>query len=261
MKLKSFIIFSIVLFLLTGCNNQRQSETEAKGELSATMRNNITLFFGHKSVGNNILSGVKSLTQSMENPIQIIESSTVTAQDGFYHVMIGENLKPITKIDGFASHIRNGWGDNADIAFLKLCYADINTDSDVNEVFNYYVKIMDSLQDAYPQLKLVHITVPLESIEKNWLKNIIKTMLGRSTQMTSNKVREQFNSLMRSKYQESSYFFDIAYYESLSPSGSVNTKKGVPYMDTTYTNDGGHLNEEGQIHIASALLNYICEIQ
>jgi lysophospholipase L1-like esterase len=52
--------------------------------------------------------------------------------------------------------------------------------------------------------------------------------------------------------------FDVALVESVSPSGSrcyaVKEKAKIYFMDSQYTYDGGHLNEEGRKRVAKQLL-------
>src|SRR5919197_5322730 len=83
------------------------------------------IYFGHQSVGNNILDGMRDVMQ--DNPqiaLNITEYKTMTDLKSpvFAHSMVGKNFDPKSKIDAFSSNLRTVVGDTADIAFLKLCF-------------------------------------------------------------------------------------------------------------------------------------------
>ena len=77
------------------------------------------IYFGHQSVGFNIMDGIRDLMK--ENPqikLNIVEGHdpAMFNQPVFAHSRVGENTKPITKITEFQQFIENGIGAKADIA-------------------------------------------------------------------------------------------------------------------------------------------------
>ena len=99
------------------------------------------IFFGHQSVGFNIIGGMKSLLK--EN--QQIKINIVQAKDpseaqtpGFVHFWVGENTDPKSKIDAFLAYMEKGNGNRPDIAFFKFCFVDFSAASDIPKVFSDY---------------------------------------------------------------------------------------------------------------------------
>ena len=124
------------------------------------------IYFGHQSVGYNILDGINGvLRENNLNVLSIRESKDANdfGTATFLYSRIGINEKPLLKIDGFAQNIENGIGGNAAFAFFKLCFVDIDGTSDVGALFEQYRSMMASLRDRYPNKTFIHVTVPLVS--------------------------------------------------------------------------------------------------
>jgi hypothetical protein len=140
-------------------------------------------------------------------------------------------------------------GDVVDIAFMKLCYIDINNDTDVRELFEYYLKSLDSLQTKYPDLKIIHFTVPL-TIKSKGIKGLAKVILKRDDNINRNK----FNELMKNQFDQNE-LFDIAGIESTFPDGSsYRYVNGIPGLIPEYSSDGRHLNQDGKVLVARELV-------
>ena len=78
------------------------------------------IYFGHQSVGNNIMDGVKDLmTEYPQINLKIVETSDQAdfKLGIFAHSKVGKNMDPISKISGFESYMKNGLGGRADKAF------------------------------------------------------------------------------------------------------------------------------------------------
>lgn len=81
------------------------------------------IYFGHQSVGFNIIDGIKDVMK--KNPqikLNIVETSDPSEFNTplFAHSRVGKNTDPKSKIDAFASFVEKGIGDNANIAFILL---------------------------------------------------------------------------------------------------------------------------------------------
>ena len=112
----------------------------------------VRLFFGHMSVGENILSGIsalyaaKGLTQPrvvqfpVEGPL-----SQVLASGAVAHAQIGQNGDPLGKLRNFDALLRSGLADQVDVAVLKFCYVDFTKSTDVDQLFREYRKTLDAL--------------------------------------------------------------------------------------------------------------------
>jgi lysophospholipase L1-like esterase len=82
--------------------------------------------------------------------------------------------------------------------------------------------------------------------------------------MLENKKRQEFNERLRARYNANNQLFDIAEIESTLPDGSREKfiLDGEEYYSlySEYTNDGGHLNKEGQLRVAQAFLYFLGEL-
>ena len=225
------------------------------------------IYFGHQSVGYNIIEGIKEVM--MENPhIKLNIAETMKPVDltmpVFSHSPVGQNMDPKSKCDVFTAFINAGLGERVDIAFFKFCYIDIVSNTDINRIFEYYKDTMSSLRAKYPRLIFIHTTSPLTTPQigpRAWIKRLIGRPLGG---YDDNIKREQFNVLIRKEYEGKEPIFDLAMIESTALDGvrSVFEKEGkrYPCMVQAYTTDGGHLNELGRKKVAEQLLIILTQL-
>jgi hypothetical protein len=169
------------------------------------------IFFGHQSVGTNILDGVNEILADNEK-LKLIESRNLEDFSGpcIYHCKIGANQDPISKINDFVTLIHSSFGNNVDLACFKFCYTDIQELTDVEHLFETYRNEMDPLTQKYQNTTFLHITVPLRTAEYG-LTRIVKNLLGRnSIAVIKNLKRQIFNELMIREYNDTGYLFDLA---------------------------------------------------
>lgn len=222
---------------------------------------NRKIFFGHQSVGYNIIDGIREIIK--ENPkikltLEENYDPAIFKPSVISHARIGYNEDPKSKLDMFSYIVRSGGALMADIMFFKFCYIDFDQSTDVKALFSDYEYTYNQLKTNYPQTTFIHMTAPLTSIQdgpKAWIKKI----LGRPIAgVLENANRHAFNELLRQTYSSKEPFFDIAAIESTFPDGNRATfeYKGTTYytLVQAYTNDGGHLNEVGRKIMASKLL-------
>ena len=244
---------------------------------------NKTIYFGHHSVGANIIDGIKDLmAEHPKMKLNIVETdnSSEFERPLFAHSRVGKNRDTKSKIDGFVSVMDKGLGTKADIAFFKFCYVDFTTQTNVNKVFAEYKTSMSILNNKYPDVQFVHFTAPLESTSishnlKIWLKNFLgaswkwkkwwlKKFWGFILNQKDNITRNDFNELIREEYEGKELIFDLAKIESTYPDGRVEVftenKKTYFSLLPLYTDDGGHLNERGRKKVAEQLLILLANI-
>ncbi|MBT3275384.1 MAG: hypothetical protein HN368_19670 [Spirochaetales bacterium] len=226
-----------------------------------------TIFFGHQSVGFNIIDGIERVLKN-DGRISIPIMESTNAKDFsppvFLHFRAGVNTKPESKIKAFENAIKSGIGDLIDIAFLKFCYIDFDLSTNVGALFSTYQKTIASLQTNYPDIEFIHFTAPLTTIQKG-PKAWVKKILGRAPYGVQENIKKQeYNELLRKTYSGKEPIFDIAKIESTTPNGSRITKEnnGEIYyaLNPDITNDGGHLNETGSALVAAELLKMLSEI-
>jgi hypothetical protein len=218
------------------------------------------VYFGHQSVGNNILDGVPAVftANGVEAPPIEQRRDASEGSGGFIaHSLIGENTKPLQKIQDFAAVLRGGMGRHVDVAVMKLCYVDIAPDTEVDALFNAYRDTIAGLEKDFPDVTFVKATVPLTTRPGRvaGLKLLLKGDEGYGA--AANAVRERLNELIRKEYLGGE-LFDVAAVESTAPDGSrVSGHDGDrPYfaLFDGYAADPGHLNADGARRAATAWL-------
>jgi hypothetical protein len=224
------------------------------------------IFLGHQSVGNNIVQGIRDLMSADPRlKIKIVKSADPESipAPAFAEFEVGRNGDPQSKNKAFAAILDKGMGAQGGIAMFKYCYVDIDSSTDVPKMFEDYRAEISALKARYPALKIVHITVPLTTVEpatKAW----IKSMLGRTTTQDVNVKRNEFNKLLRKTYSGVDPIFDLAEVESTQSDGSRSyfTRDGekIYTLAPEFTTDGGHLNEAGRQGAAEALLQVLAKL-
>lgn len=223
------------------------------------------IYFGHQSVGNNLLDGVRQLAARTGVPLRLAESSSASGVPPatFGHTPVARNGDPLLKLQSFEQAMGQQPA-GLDIALVKFCYVDIGADTDAKALFARYRASMDNLKAKHPGTTFVHVTAPL-TIAQDGLKAFLKNLIGRIPYgVIENQRREEYNALLRQTYQGHEPIFDLARAESTAPDGAAVTVawKGSasPAMTPAYTDDGGHLNAAGKLHAARELISVLASI-
>jgi len=223
------------------------------------------LFFAHKSVGDNIIAGLKSLADQTGIRLSIRELNNESAIDSalFAHSQNGENGNPVSKVDAFEESIKSFGTLSPQIAFMKFCYVDFKPDSDATALLSYYKAAIERLRKERPDITFVHLTAPLSTRSDSW-KNRIKRLLGIQTwDDGSNIKRAKFNAALFQAFPDD-HIFDIARIESTYPDGSreyfVINNKTYFSMVPAYALDDGHLNDSGQRLLAEEMVLFLAGV-
>ena len=259
----------ISLFALSACNGGHMQEKKGSfpsiKDAPASLWKKLAqkkIYFGHRSVGNNIIDGIKDVMKEYnEIRLDIVETTDPSDLGSalFAHSKVGKNGDPNSKIDAFARLMEQTIGGKADIAFFKFCFADIKAKMDIYKVFADYKSTMLLLKNKYPKTTFVHFTVPLVTTKatwKTWIKKLIKKEF--IWEYDHNVARNKYNELVRKEYDGNEPVFDLAKIESAYSDGkrSSFTRTGKTYFSLApnYSHDGGHLNEVGRKIVAEQLL-------
>ena len=225
-----------------------------------------TIFFGHQSVGWNIIQGIEeTLKEQPGVPLTLTQAESLEGLPGpaFFHSEIGQNGDPLSKLQAFERLVRAGIGTRVDVAFFKFCYVDFDQNTDVPQLFAAYQQTMAALSRDYPQTTFVYVTTPLTTADQG-VKAVLKSLLGRNEVALANLKRQQFNELLRREYAGTGALFDLATSEATDPVGKVCTvtvaSQSVPCLVVAYTDDGGHLNEQGRQVVATQLLKFLARL-
>jgi len=268
------LLFFPVIFILSSCNevpmdSQNNSFKLAEKEINSSVMDvaNMRIFFGHQSVGQNILDGINDISEDVNNKITIVESRIAddSSEPAFLHAGVGKNTDPLSKIVDFREIVNSGIGGKVDVAFFKFCYVDFEQTTDIKSTFKKYQETMKSLKENYPQTMFVHFTVPLIEARLD-MKGYLKKIIGRyNTKREGNIKRNQFNTMLKEEYDGKEPIFDLAGIESTYPEGKKETfeKDGGTYyaLAPVYTNDGGHLNKTGRKVVAERLLYFLASLK
>jgi len=285
-KMKSISLVSLLFLLLAmsglqGCKGKTMEKSnikfssisdvpQEKWEKLAQKK----IFFGHQSVGFNIIDGLKAVMA--ENPnirLNIVHTSDADKFDDalFAHTWIGQNTDPSSKIEAFDNIMRNGVGDKVDIAFMKFCYVDITSRTDIDKVFDDYKSTLSGLEESFPGINFIHVTTPLTSKPTGMdalikiAKNVIKIIIGKPVfDYKDNMNRNRYNEKLLTGYAGKYAVYDLAKVESHFQDGRATSFSvgGDTYYSLApdYTNDGGHLNEQGSKIAAEQLLIMLANI-
>lgn len=235
------------------------------GDLEALSQR--ALYFGHQSVGENLLNGAARLFARAERPVpRLVDTQEPSAvEPGVWaHSLLGRNQDPFGKIAAFAAALNGGIGARADVAFFKLCYIDFDASTDATALFDAYRATLAELERSYPRTRFVHVTVPLTTVETG-VKAAVKRLLGRPVWgERENLRRHAYNELLRRTYRASS-IFDLAALESTRPDGSPYLVEvdgvDVPALLPEFTYDGGHLAEGARERLAAELIRVLARTE
>jgi hypothetical protein len=225
------------------------------------------IYFGHQSVGDNIIQGMVSIKK--KNPFIKLEIVSIKAPEnlsrpGFYHSYVGKNDDPSSKVQDLKNYVENGIGNSADIAFFKFCFWDIREKVDVAHVFDEYRTTLSALKIRYPRTTFSHVTVPLMSYADG-IKDRVQRAFGVPSEFDKDHVkRHKLNELILNEYLNREPLFDMALVESTLPDGSrvgFSTNGKTYYtLASEYTRDGGHLNDHGQERVAEQFLIFLARV-
>jgi hypothetical protein len=263
----------LLAILLTSCghNNEKVKLNMEKLKKDLLVIQDKRIYFGHRSVGNSIIKGLKDIASNFDE-IQIniidmdstdINSNPIIHNSFFAHNRIGINGEPDTKCNSFYETIHQKIENNVDFAFFKFCFADIKAKSNVSQSFKYYKETIQKLDEKFPEINFLHMTIPIGSGSAPW-KQTIKNILGKDDwSVPDNIKRNEFNKLITENFSDH-LIFDLAKVESTYPDGSRSQfkKDGQVYYNLVYdyTTDGGHLNELGSKIVAKEFIHYLADV-
>ena len=241
----AFLIFSSPGY----AEEQAVSLTKADVEAAARQR----VLFAHQSVGANILDGVRKLADENNVKLTITESRSDQGKTpAIFQFMVGRNGDPLGKIKDFVS--TSSSFPDIDVAMVKICYVDLNKNSDATAVAKTYADAIKTLQRAHPSTRFIAITSPLTAVPsgaKAWVKSLIK---GSSPELADNEKRKEFNDYLRKEFDKD-HIFDLAALEA--EKAVADDGKEIEVMRPSLTDDGGHLIAAGQRLVGAAFIKLL----
>lgn len=223
------------------------------------------IYFGHRSVGDNIIQGIEKWEKKTGVKLNIIETTDFNSVNdaSLVHFKIGSNSDPVSKIDDFVSLVEQIPKEGNPIAFFKLCYVDVTGCTVAGPLFYYFKEKMNFLKETYPYIRFMVSTVPLMGRQRG-IKAIAKKMLGRQPAgVVGNVRRSEFNDRLTKEFRGVLPVFDLGGIESTRPDGSLQTYKfnggQYPCMYRPYTYDLGHLTDFGSMTLSYNLLAFLAQ--
>ncbi|HZU08349.1 MAG TPA: SGNH/GDSL hydrolase family protein [Pseudacidobacterium sp.] len=264
MTRKLAVALTLVFLAISSCT-KKEHPSQMISESQWSRIEGLRIYFGHQSVGENILDGIRDIEkQSHRNSLRIVSSDDPSSIEGpaLIESHVGRNGDPTSKNIAFRDILDKGFGAQGGIALYKYCFVDIRPETDVAKMFAEYRDNMRDLRSRYPRLTIVHVTIPLTTVEPGW-KAVLKNLLGRPTERAIAEKRHQFNQLLRQEYAGKEPIFDLAEAESTLPDGSrayfISRGERIYTLAPEYTYDGGHLNESGRNVTALRLLQTLAQ--
>ena len=250
------VVAAVVVFVGgAGCSNANATDGNATtgdamsaGALDEQTRKDLAtvaahrVYFGHHSVGRNILDGVAALAKEA--------GVAVALQEG----PVGQNQDPASK---FVDFEREALARDVEVAVVKLCYVDFTPTTDSAALMKLYRAMVERVQAQKPTLKFLHVTPPLYARPTDFTSQA-KRALGRDLwEEQANLRRLEFADGLKAAWPPDT-IFDLATVESTVPGDGRELhlvgNRQVPMLWPGYTDDGGHLNAAGQRVAAKAFL-------
>ncbi len=256
------IVGSLVLLAAVGgaAAGGTTGDARLRADVAAVSRR--TVFFGHQSVGLNLIDGLRELAGDAGVEVLIVETQSALglARGTFGHVSVGRNGDPESKLRSFERALGPGPA-GPEIALMKFCYVDFEPGTDAAALFRRYQQTIGELRARHPATTFVHVTAPLTTVQGG-PKALVKHLLGRQPYgLVENARREEYNSLLRQDYAGREPLFDLAKVEASAADGTPVTVewngRQVPSMAPGYTDDGGHLNRAGRLRAARELASVL----
>jgi hypothetical protein len=240
---------ALPLFSVSASAQEKTMASVSKAQIEAAASRRTV--FGHQSVGNNILEGVRKIAREQGVAINIAEGrSDTSGKPGIYHFAVGANGDPRGKISDFGKTLGASSFDKVDVALVKLCYVDFNASTDALAVALNYVATLKKLQETHPATRFVAVTAPL-TVVRSGAKEWLKSAVGRSSpDLAENAKRAIFNTYLRKQF-DADHLFDIAKLEA----GPAST--GTESLRPEISSDGGHLNDQGEREAGAAFIQLI----
>lgn len=206
------------------------------------------IFFGHHSVGDDILAGLRGFAREAGIELAISEER------------VGQNTRPLAKFEDFARHAESAAAQGEQLLSMKLCYVDFTPDSDAGALVRAYADAVERVRKARPDARIVHVTPPLCTRPAGLESKLKRTLGARIWEDQANARRMEFREQQLARFPGEPCF-DLGLLESTRPDGTREQHqvggRQVPMLWPGYTRDGGHLNEAGKRLAARAFAHVL----
>jgi len=132
----------------------------------------LKVFFGHQSVGNNIMDGLRDLAKLNPdryacNIQRIFNPNWYDHNHGFGEAPIGKNGSCSAKVEDFVKRMNEGLGERVDVAMMKFCFVDFTPKDNPEKDWRLYREGLETVEKAHPKVRVVWWTSPLMAPSNN----------------------------------------------------------------------------------------------
>ncbi|MBI2892651.1 MAG: hypothetical protein HYY06_03805 [Deltaproteobacteria bacterium] len=192
------------------------------------------VFWGHQSVGANVLEGARALGFDFAE----VSRGSDYARVAWGEAGVEENGDPERKIASFGAYLEDqGIGRRVEAAGFKFCWIDFEEDTDVADLLGDYEEKMGELARSHPRVRFLHVTPPLTTDEPE--KNLVRWRYGRE---------------MIRRFANRGVVLDLASVISTGADGRACESRRARRLCPAWSSDNGHLNDEGSRRAAKAFL-------
>jgi hypothetical protein len=258
------VALSVLLLVIAACSNKAQMTTNPPmwdfKQVTAEQWNTLskrTFYFGHQSVGANIVDGVREIAaQRPEIQLRIVSDAPTPAAGVLNEFPIGRNEDPESKNAAMIAATQSALGP-LPVVMFKYCFVDVDEAADVRSLFQHYRQTVAAVRSRHPEAVVVHVTLPLAT-EPSKLRYYMNTVRGIPTTRDANARRNEYNEMLRAAFAGKEPVFDLAAVESTHADGTLEygMRDGarVPALAPEWSADGAHLNAAGRKHVAEQFL-------
>jgi hypothetical protein len=227
----------------------------------------LRVLFGHQSVGQNMLDGLRErqASDAAVPPILVMDGDVAMCGPYLLSARLGQNGSPLSKWQHLEELLARLDVTGIDLVLTKLCYVDVLDAAQVESLFAEYRSRIDMLQTRYPRVLFGHVTVPLRVAPNGLLYALQRPIRGLAPEVGRNAARHAFNERLREAYGGGGLLFDLASIEShgkggkLVASGYGNAR--IPALAPCWSDDGGHLNLQGREMVSRAFVEYLRAVE
>ena len=242
--------------LTLGCGDTPVARSDVPGTTAALSTAQVNqlgalrIFFGHQSVGGNLMDGLADLARDGEPmPLRVARMSRVDggSRGVLAHEWVGENGAPASKLVAVSEALADS-ARGANVAIVKFCYSDFQADTDPDALFTAYRDQIAAWRERFPHVTFVHMTAPTvrpEGAAARWLR----TVRGRFTMRARAAKVGRYNERLRQAYAGSEPVFDLAALEAVAGG----------FLNPVFTDDGEHLNARGRRTVARQFLHFLAD--
>lgn len=255
----------LCLVILLICFYIECAGADSLKQASSTLQNK-RIYLGHRSVGYNLIQGIRILKEKEPLPsLSIVDADkqALLTGNGIFHSWMNEEGSPQDLASDFIAFFSKKFQKDMDIVYLR--FTPYYVDKNLNKVMSDYKEAHILLKQQFPRTIFIHATFPLPHAEITW-KTRVKQLINYDNiwEYGHSIHTNNYNRLLKQEYGEDRAFFDFAAALSTYPDGTRSyftiDKNRYYHMVKEFTYDRTHLTKEGKIVVAEKFLLFLSDL-